>query len=108
MFAMQQGSAQSLPTHFLGTTPQEEAPVPLRLLLLSVFPIGKETVVDEVVVDGEIKLESMTQLLEASQSGIGLYLSRPLFLYGSPCLKKVRRGSCFRCWRVSFGKRISV
>jgi len=62
-------SAKSPPMYFLDATPQEEASIPLRLLLLFSFsPSGTRLQSMRLMGDGEIQLESMTQLLEAGEN----------------------------------------
>jgi len=62
-------SAKSPPTYFLDATPQEEASIPLRLLLLFSFSLsGTRLQSMRLMGDGEIQLESMTQLLEAGEN----------------------------------------
>ena len=62
---MRQVSAKLLPKYFLDATSQEEAAIPLRLFLLFSFsPSGTRLQSMRLMGDGEIQLESMTQLLE--------------------------------------------
>ena len=66
-FTTQQMSAKSPPKYFLDATPPEEAAIPLRLLLLFSFsPSGARLQSMRLMGDGEIQLESMTQLLGVS------------------------------------------
>ena len=68
---IRQVSANLPPTYFLDATPQEEAAIPLRLLLLFSFsPSGTRLQSMRLMGDGETQLESMTQLLEVSTSDI--------------------------------------
>ena len=70
-FTVQQVSATSPPTYFLDATPQEEAAIPLRLLLLfSLSPTEARLQSMRLMGDGETQLESMTQLLQVSLSDI--------------------------------------
>jgi len=62
-------SAKSPPTYFLDATPQEEAAIPLRLLLLFSFsPSGTRLQSMRLMGDGETHLESMTQLLQVGEN----------------------------------------
>jgi len=62
-------SAKSPPTYFLDATPQEEASIPLRLLLLFSFsPSGTRLQSMRLMGDGEFQLESMTQLLQVGEN----------------------------------------
>ena len=69
MLTISQVSAKSPPTYFLDATPQEEASIPLRLLLLFSFsPSGARLQSMRLMGGGEVQLESMTHLLKVSQS----------------------------------------
>ena len=60
--------------------------------------------------DGETQLESMTQLLEVSSSDI-TGCSRFLDFSSYVALRrlvKITQGSCFKRWKVSFWRKISV
>ena len=83
MFMMQQVSAKLPPTYFLDATPQEEAAIPLRLLLLfSISPTGTRLQSMRLMGDGETQLESMTHLLEV---GLSMYSSQAFtFLFCFP------------------------
>jgi len=62
-------SAALPPMYFLDATLQEEASIPLRLLLLFSFSLsGTKLQSMRLMGDGEVQLESMTRLLEAGEN----------------------------------------